>query len=105
MKPTASTFSAKRHLLLAGIGAGGAFLGWNLWFAAGGWQRHQHFGEAALWGISSAAGLWETVRAMRSVSDVGWVTMLGLMLGLFHALSLVLLLLFLQWLASGGPRP
>ena len=104
MKPL-SYFPAKRHCLISVAGVGGAFLGWNFWFTSGGWQRHEHWGEGILWGISAIVGLWGAIDAIRFDRGSSWVTAVSLLLCLFHMLSFLLFLLFLEFLANGGPRP
>ena len=105
MNSLVTAWSPKRYLVLSVCGVVGAILGWNFWFVAGGWARHQHLTEAVLWGASSAVGLFMTIRAIRLDRNLSWVTMLALLLGLFHVLSLLLLWMFIGMLASGGPRP
>ena len=87
------------------MGVIGAFVGWNLWFVSGGWQRHQHWGEGILWGASVVAGLWAAFDAIRIDRVSSWVSPISLLLGVFHVLSAMLFLFFISMLASGGPRP
>jgi len=98
-------WTAKRYLLISGCGVVGAISAWNFWFIAGGWARQQHIAEAVLWALSSFAGLFATVRAIRRDRDLSWVTAITLPLGLFHVLSALLLSMFVHWWGSGGPRP
>lgn len=105
MPPQRSASSAKFHCVISVLGVVGAFIGWNFWFASGGWQRHQHWGEGILWGVSAVAGLWGAFDAIRFDRASSWVTPVSLLVGVFHVLSTMLLLLFIQILASGGPRP
>jgi hypothetical protein len=105
MSASSSTPSPKRYLFLSVCGVVGAFLGWFFWFAAGGWQRQQHLAEAILWGVSSALGLIASIQVIRSDRDSSWITMLALPLAAFHVLALLLLKMFVGFLASGGPRP
>ena len=91
--------------MLSVCGVAGAFLGWNFWFIAGGWQRQQHLAEAIFWGSSSVSGLVATIWAICSDRGLSWVTMLALPLAVFHVLALLLLSMFVEWLASGDPRP
>ena len=105
MSSQPSTPSAKFHCLVSLIGVFGAFIAWNLWFVFGGWQRHQHWGEGILWVVCAVAGLWGAFDAIRFDRASSWVTLAALLLGFFHVLSAMLLLFFIQSLASGGPRP
>jgi membrane protein YdbS with pleckstrin-like domain len=100
-----STRSAKFHCLVSLLGVVGAFIAWNLWFVAGGWQRHQHWGESILWSVSVVMGLWGAIDAVRFDRGSSWVTPTSILFGFFHMLSAMLFLLFMQGLASGGPRP
>jgi len=87
------------------IALGGSFLGWNLWFVAGGWHRSDHLWEGALWGVSAVTGLWTAVDAIRFDKGTSAVTVLAGLLCIFHTLSILLLWMFVKMLALGGPRP
>ena len=93
-----------RRCIISAIALAGAFTAWNLWFVAGGWQRHQHRGEVALWLAASVIGIllaFDAIRLdrfARVVSGIA-VALLGL-----HAASLWLLWMFLVLLADGGPK-
>jgi hypothetical protein len=52
-----SSSSVKFHCYVSVMGVIGAFVGWNLWFVSGGWQRQQHWGESMLWAAHGASSV------------------------------------------------
>jgi len=105
MPPKPLISSAKLHCLVSLAAVFGAFFGWNLWLASGGWERREHWGEGILWGVSVVVGLWGAFDAIQLDRLSSWVTLASLLLGAVHILSAMLFLLFMKMLAYGGPRP
>ena len=105
MMLSTSHTSARRHNSISAIALAGAFLGWHLWFVAGGWHRQQHWVEGTLWGVCGVVGLWSAIDAVRLDRGASWVTLGAVALSVLHVLSLLLFWLFLNLLAAGGPRP
>jgi hypothetical protein len=99
--------SASLHCLVSFVAVAGVAVGYNRWLASGGWERHQHWGEGAIWALSATIGLWaavDTIRFARGWTGVG-VGLLGMLLGFFHVGAILGLGEFVFTLAEGGPRP
>jgi hypothetical protein len=92
------------HGLISLIAIGGAITGWQLWFSFGGWQRHQHWADGTLWGISGVIGIWSAIDAVRFARGP-LTACLGVLVCLFHLFALLLFWMFVNLLAMGGPRP
>jgi hypothetical protein len=110
MRSPSRAYSAGFHCIVSLLAVAGSLVGWRLWFTAGGWERRAHWGEGALWATCAVIGLWAGIDAMRlgrgtwPASLVGVASQIyGMLLCIFHVLSLLLFLMFLGMLAEGGP--
>jgi hypothetical protein len=91
--------------MISAIAFAGEVLGWRLWFVDGGWWRHQHWLDGALWGISIFCGLWGAISAVLFYPRRYGVKAAGVVLFIPHAFSFLLFSYFVVWLKYGAGEP
>jgi hypothetical protein len=68
----------------------------------GGWSNNQHWLDGILWGISVLLGLWGAISAAFFYPRRWGVKIIGMVLFIIHALSLLIFSYFLVWLKYGA---
>jgi hypothetical protein len=104
MKASGRFCSAWRNCILSAVASLGSLAGWRFWFIFGGWDRQEHWFDGVLWGVSALVGWGTAISAMRSGEGASLVRVLAFFLWLFNTSALVILFLFLNLLARGGPH-